>query len=139
MTRSAGGTITRTVFDVRNNAVETYVGTNDAGATDENPDGFNAPGNNMVKTATSLFDNANPVGGNNLLTTALQHVNDNPDNDRRTDFGYDFRNRHSVDQRLYLDHRNARFRGHGHDLRQSRWCHRRCPVQYHRRHGQPDS
>ena len=69
------------------------VGANDARATDEQPDGFNAPGNNMVKTATNFFDNANPVGGNNLLTAALQHVDDNPDNDRRTDFAHDFRNR----------------------------------------------
>ena len=81
------------MFDVRNNVVETYVGTNDSGATDEQPDGFNVPGNNMVKTATSIFDNANPVGGNNLLTTAVEHVNSNPDNDRRTDFAHDFRNR----------------------------------------------
>ena len=93
MTRSPGGTITYQVFDVRNNAVETYVGTNDAGATDEQPDGFNVPGNNMVKTATSIFDNGNPVGGNNLLTTAVEHVDSNPDNDRRTDFAHDFRNR----------------------------------------------
>ena len=47
----------------------------------------------MVKTATSIFDNGNPVGGNNLLTTAVEHVNSNPDNDRRTDFAHDFRNR----------------------------------------------
>ena len=93
MTRSPGGTITRLVHDVRDNVVETYVGTNDAGATDEQPDGYNVPGNNMVKTATSIFDNGNPIGGNDLLTTAVEHVDSNPDNDRRTDFAHDFRNR----------------------------------------------
>ena len=47
----------------------------------------------MVLTATTIFDNGNPVGGNNLLTTAVEHVDSNPDNDRRTDFAHDFRNR----------------------------------------------
>ncbi len=43
-----GGTITRTVFDSRGRAVQTFVGTNDAGATDADPTGGGAPGNNMV-------------------------------------------------------------------------------------------
>jgi len=94
--RSPGGTITRTVFDVRNQAVQVYVGTDDVGATDEAPDGFNVPGNNMVKVQTNIYDNGDPVGGNGLLTTAIQHIDGTMANDRRTDYGYDFRNRQTT-------------------------------------------
>ena len=76
------------MFDTRNNAVATYVGTNDAGTTDEQPDGFKAPGNNMVRTVTNEFDNGNPIGGNNLLTSVTRHI-DMSDNDRLTEFAYD--------------------------------------------------
>ena len=96
MTRSPGGTITRTVFDVRDNLVQIYVGTNDAGATDESPDGFSAPGNNMQNTVTNVFDNGNPVGGNSLLTSTIRHIDFTTVNDRLTTFGYDFRNRRTT-------------------------------------------
>jgi YD repeat-containing protein len=93
MVRSPGGTITRTVFDVRNNATAVYVGTSDVGATDEAPDGFSAPGNNMVAVQTSIYDGGDPVGGDGLLTTVLLPVDGISANDRRTDYGYDFRDR----------------------------------------------
>ena len=39
MVKTPGGTITRTVFDVRGGADEVYVGTDDTGATDDDPTG----------------------------------------------------------------------------------------------------
>jgi hypothetical protein len=96
MTRTPGGTITRTVFDVRDNAVQIYAGTNDAGATDEAPDGFSAPGNNMQNTVTNVFDNGDPVGGNNLLTSTIQHIDFTAANDWLSQYAYDFRNRRTT-------------------------------------------
>ena len=42
---------------------------------------------------TSIYDGGNPVGGDNLLTTLYQQVDGTSANDRRTDYGYDFRDR----------------------------------------------
>jgi hypothetical protein len=93
MVRAPGGTIQRQVFDVRNNNVETWVGTNDAGATDEAPDGVGAPGNNMQKTVTNIIDGGNPVGGDNLVTSIIHHIDDSTANDYQSDFFHDYRNR----------------------------------------------
>ena len=96
MTRAPGGTITRTVFDVRDNAVQTFVGTDDAGATDEAPDGFGTPGNNMQNTVTNAFDGGEMIGGNNLLTSTIRHIDFTTENDRLTQLAYDFRNRRTM-------------------------------------------
>jgi RHS repeat-associated protein len=91
MVRSFGGTIVRKVYDVRDNVVEVFVGTEDNGATDEAPDGFGAPGNNMKNTVSNIFDDGDPVGGNNLLTSTIRHIDGT--NDYQDDFYHDFRNR----------------------------------------------
>jgi hypothetical protein len=91
MVRSFGGTIVRQVYDVRDNVTQVFVGTEDQGATDEAPDGFGAPGNNMKNTVSNFFDDGNPAGGNNLLTSTVRHIDGT--NDYRDDFYYDFRNR----------------------------------------------
>ncbi|MBX9677780.1 MAG: hypothetical protein K2X38_03370 [Gemmataceae bacterium] len=84
------GTITRTVFDVRNNAVAAYVGTDDTGATDNDPTGGGAPGNNMVVVSHSQFDGG-LSGGDNNLTQTTQHVD--ASTSRVTQFLYDWRDR----------------------------------------------
>lgn len=86
---SGGNTITRVIYDVRSQVTETWVGTNDSGATDSNPAGSGAP-NNMVKVSTDEYDDGNP-GGNGLLTKYTQHVDDN--SNRVTKYEYDWRNR----------------------------------------------
>jgi len=50
-----GGTITRTVRDPRGLALSVWVGTNDTGATDNDPTGGGAAGNNMVAVQTSQY------------------------------------------------------------------------------------
>ena len=50
MVVAAGGTITRTVFDVRDNAVQVFVGTDDAGATDADPTGGRSSGTRRTTT-----------------------------------------------------------------------------------------
>jgi RHS repeat-associated protein len=52
----ADGTITRRVFDARGNVVSTWIGTGDTGATDTDPTGGSAQGNNMLKVSSSTFD-----------------------------------------------------------------------------------
>lgn len=90
-------TITWNVLDVRDNVIETYVGTNDFGGTDADPDANSeTTANNMIKTATFIFDNDNPVGGNGLLTREMLHVDGSPANDRITGYAYDFRDRRTT-------------------------------------------
>jgi hypothetical protein len=68
-----GGTITRTVFDVRSNPWKIYVGTNDTGATADDPTGGGASGNNMVIVTENEFDGGTD-GGDNLLKSQTQYV-----------------------------------------------------------------
>ena len=68
-----GGTITRTVFDVRDNQASIWVGTNDTGATDSDPTGGGHPGNNMVIITGNVYDNGQ-AGGDNNLTQTTQYV-----------------------------------------------------------------
>ena len=82
---SPGGTIARTVLDVRGRAIATYVGTNDAGATDADPTGSHASGNNMVQITGQQFD----ADGN--LTQVSQYVD--ATTTRVTNYGYDWRDR----------------------------------------------
>ncbi|MFV2069020.1 MAG: hypothetical protein ACC645_18795, partial [Pirellulales bacterium] len=65
MQKTPGGTITRSVFDTHGRAVETYVGTDDSGASDADPTGCTTsaggsssacdPDNNMVLVSESEY------------------------------------------------------------------------------------
>jgi RHS repeat-associated protein len=85
-----GGTITRTVYDVRNNATQIWVGTNDAGATNTDPSGGGAPGNNMVQATGNQYDNGFG-GGDNNVTQVTRHVDTTTA--RATSYLYDWRDR----------------------------------------------
>ncbi len=85
-----GGTITRTVFDVRDNPAQIWVGTNDTGATDSDPSGGGTPGNNMVQVTGNQYDNG-LGGGDNNLTQTTQFVD--ASKTRVTTFLYDWRDR----------------------------------------------
>ena len=85
-----GGTITRTVIDSRNNPIKVYVGTDDTGATDSDPTGGGAAGNNMVIVTQSEFDGGT-AGGDNNLTTLTQYVD--ASTTRVTQLLYDWRDR----------------------------------------------
>ncbi|HEX3655331.1 MAG TPA: hypothetical protein VHV55_05985, partial [Pirellulales bacterium] len=89
--RSPGGTITRTVYDALNRVASVYVGTNDNGATDEDPTGGGAGGNNMVCTQANVYDGGG-VGDSNV-TQSTVYVDSTSTNDRVTNYGYDWRNR----------------------------------------------
>ena len=85
-----GGTITRTVFDARRNSWKTFVGTNDTGATQNDPTGGGAVGNNMVQVSQQQFDGG-ADGGDNNLTQVTQYVDGSTT--RVTALVYDWRNR----------------------------------------------
>lgn len=92
--KTPGGTITRTVYDVRSLVIETWVGTDDTGATDTNPAGSGAP-NNMVKVQENEYDDGVAGGDGNLTQqTAYASATDT----RVTSFTYDFRNRRLAEQ-----------------------------------------
>ena len=93
-TISAGGTINRSVFDVRNQTVSTWVGTDDAYATDADPSGggAGAGGNNMVMISSNVYDGGS-AGGDGNLTSQTQYVDASGTNNRTTTFDYDFRDR----------------------------------------------
>lgn len=85
-----GGTISRTVFDVRGNPISIWMGTDDEGATDADPAGGGAGCNNMVVITENLFD-AGIAGGDSNLTQLTQHVDYKTT--RVTVLLYDWRNR----------------------------------------------
>jgi RHS repeat-associated protein len=89
-TTSPGGTINFTVFDDRNLVKAVYVGTNATGATENDPTGGGAAGNNMVIVTQNDYDNGQ-AGGDGNLTTTLAWVSSSVY--RRTSMTYDFRNR----------------------------------------------
>ncbi|HEY5313267.1 MAG TPA: RHS repeat domain-containing protein, partial [Pirellulales bacterium] len=91
MVRSPGGTITRTVYDALNRVVSVYVGTNDTGATDEDPTGGRANGNSMVCTQTNVYDGGG-VGDSNV-TQSTVYVDSTGTNNRVTSYSYDWRDR----------------------------------------------
>lgn len=72
-TVTPSGTITYRVFDPRGNAIAVYIGTNDNGATDEDPIGGGAFGNNMVLVTAHEYDGGT-AGGDGNLTETVQHV-----------------------------------------------------------------
>lgn len=92
-TVSPGGTITFNVFNSRGLVTETWVGTNDNGATPSDPSGGGASGNNMVRVTTWQYDGGT-AGGDGNVTTQTQYVDTSTT--RVTTFGYDFRNRQTT-------------------------------------------
>jgi RHS repeat-associated protein len=88
--KTPGGTITRTVFDVRGRVQKVYVGTNDTGATESDPTGGGASGNNMVLVTEHEYDSGS-AGANGNLTKTTQYVDGSTT--RVTNFGYDWRDR----------------------------------------------
>ena len=61
------------MFDARSNPAESWVGTNDNGATDSDPTGGGASGNNMVNVSRNEYDGG-ADGGDNNLTQQTQYV-----------------------------------------------------------------
>lgn len=93
-TVTLGGTITDLVFDPRGLTLQSWVGTNDDGATDSDPSGGGLdPHNNMVLATTSVYDEGQP-GGDGKLTQQSQHVD--ASTTRTTSFLYDWRNRQTA-------------------------------------------
>lgn len=84
-----GGTVTRTVFHPRGWPLQSWVGTNDTGATGQDPSGGGAGGNNMVVVRASQYDGG-AVGDGNLTRTTLYQ---DAATTRVTLYGYDFRDR----------------------------------------------
>ena len=80
-----------TVFDVRDNQANIWVGTNDTGATDSDPTGGGHPGNNMVVITANVYDNGQASGDNNVTQTT-QYV-DASTILAVTQFLYDWRDR----------------------------------------------
>jgi RHS repeat-associated protein len=83
------GTITRTVYDGLGRLSGTWVGTNDTGATNSDPDGSGGP-NNMVLVTQNHYDNGS-VGDSNL-TRITAYPRGGADA-RITEMAYDWRNR----------------------------------------------
>ena len=84
-----GGTITRTVFDIRDRPIKFYVGTDDTGATATDPTGGGASGNNMVVVTENQFDGGDVGDGN--MTQLIQWVDGSTS--RVTSLIYDWRDR----------------------------------------------
>lgn len=91
-TKSPDGTISRTVFDSRGKPVSMWVGTDDTGATDADPTGGGASGNNMIKLSENEYDGGSE-GKNGLLTKVTQMVNATVGDNRETEMEYDWRDR----------------------------------------------
>jgi RHS repeat-associated protein len=89
---AAGGTITRTVWTTPQWVASVWVGTNDTGATDSDPTGGGAAGNNMVQIAANQYDGGS-AGGDGNLTQQTQYVSATSGDTRVTAFAYDFRDR----------------------------------------------
>ncbi len=89
---TADGTIERTVFNVFGQPVSSWIGTDDSGATDSDPTGNGALGNDMVLLSSNEYDN-NQSGGDSLLTRSTVPQTSDPADNRVTSFQYDWRNR----------------------------------------------
>ena len=98
------GTITRYVLDARGNITQTWMGTDDDGATDADPTGNNTTGNNMVEISSFAYD----ADGNLISTT--QYPGGTAYN-LTTTYKYDWRNRETdvlspADVVTYYDYDN---------------------------------
>jgi len=91
--RTPGRTITRTVYHPMGWVLETWVGTNDNGATDSDPSGGGTAGNNMVMVASYEYD-GDAAGGDGNRTQATQYQD--ASTTRVTNYSYDFRDRRTV-------------------------------------------
>jgi RHS repeat-associated protein len=91
-TESPGGTIMRSVYDVRGLVTAKWVGTDDAGATESDPSGGGTAGNNMKPVWLGQYDGGAP-GGDGNLTQATLPVDGSSGNDRVTTYAYDPRDR----------------------------------------------
>jgi hypothetical protein len=78
------------VFDVRGLTVSTWIGTDDRYATDADPTGGGASGNNMAQITGMEYDDGSD-GGDGNLTEQTAHVDGSTT--RVTTYTYDFRNR----------------------------------------------
>ena len=87
-----GGTITAPSGPRRNGSPAIWVGTNDTGATDSDPTGGGAAGNNMVMVTANQYDGGS-AGGDGNLTQQTHYVSATSGDTRVTGFGYDFRDR----------------------------------------------
>src|ERR1700722_3271293 len=67
-------------------------GTNDTSATDSDPTGGGAAGNNMVMVSSNEWDSGS-AGGDGNLTALTQYVSATSGDTRVTAFGFDFRDR----------------------------------------------
>lgn len=95
---SPGGTITRFVYHPRGWVVENWRGTNDNGATDVDPGGGGAVGNNMVKIEARQYDH-NAAAGDGNLTQTTQYQDAAAT--RTALYEYDWRNRETaIDREL---------------------------------------
>jgi len=83
------GTIERTVYDNLRRAKSSWIGTNDTGATHDDPTGGGAPGNNMIKISENVYDSGGIGDGNLTQVTAFPGTGAN----RVTQMFYDWRNR----------------------------------------------
>jgi len=87
---SPGGTITRVVYDARALVASRWTGTNDNGATNSDPSGGGATGNNMVEVVSYEYDDGN-FDGLGLLTKETRAVDGTPSNNRVIEHSYDYR------------------------------------------------
>jgi RHS repeat-associated protein len=91
-TVSPGGTVRRSVFDAHGLVLEGWVGTNDTGATDDDPTGGGAPGNNMRCVEINTWDDGR-AGQDGSLIEQRRPVNATSGDDLVDEFAYDFRGR----------------------------------------------
>ena len=91
-TVSPNGTISRVVFNSRSLTDSQWMGTDDTGATDSDPTGGGASGNNMLQFSEYEYDGGSE-GKNGLLTKITQMVNATAGDNRVTEMEYDWRDR----------------------------------------------
>lgn len=89
--KNAVGTIRWSVYDGLGRLVSTWIGTDDTGAINGDPDGPGGNSNNMLQTAAYEYDGGSS-GGDGNLTKVTEYVG-NGDTDRVTLMGYDWRDR----------------------------------------------
>jgi hypothetical protein len=92
---SPDGTITRTVYDWRGNVKQTWIGTNDTGATNASPHPNNQSANNMLIVSETKYGGdagcSTCMAAKDRPRVAIQYVDANTM--RITEFGYDWRGR----------------------------------------------
>lgn len=86
------GNIRRTVYDVRDQVVSQWGGTDDTSATNSDPTGGGATGNNMVIVQLLEYDDGE-AGGDGNMTQQTLPVDATSGHDRITLYGYDYRDR----------------------------------------------